>query len=405
MKENHLTENKPRVLLIPDVISWILGTWAKKLSELHSDKYDFIIFPFNEIGENEKLFLNILPEVDVVHCLTSSSFDYVNDVINRNKIKHATIISSVHHIVDFSHVKNCLNADKIMVVCRKVLKQLIDNNIPEEKVLLISNGVDTDFFLPQSQAGARKKLGLPDGRFIIGFSGKASSDHDGRKGIDIFLDIFSRLSSYFKSKVYFVMTGPGWDELIKENKLKNLTYFPFVERSLMPVFFNALDIYLITSREEGGPAPLLEAMSCGVPVVTTPVGIVEDIVENKVSGMITPIGDAAATCNAIIELYKDSAIAKEMGANGRSSIVKKLQWKDTFKDIDKLYGTKINRCGNNKKISPAYLQKLNKVLIKKDEKRWATQITQNIKHPSFFDKIRSFYSSIANNAFFLRAGK
>ena len=75
----------------------------------------------------------------------------------------------------------------------------------------------------------------------------------------------------------------------EELKKNNIPFFhSFVSNSaeLVPLY-QALDIYLITSREEGGPMGLIESMSCGVPVVTTKVGMAEDLIQVGIPGEIS----------------------------------------------------------------------------------------------------------------------
>ncbi len=368
-----ITKTKPRIMLIPDSVCWILGTWAKEIVKWNSEKYEFIIFPMTEIAENEKLFLCVLNEVDIVHCLTPWGFSKVKTIIDNNKITNITVISTIHHIVEFSQVESCFHADKIMVVCKKYLDELILKGVPKDKLFLIYNGVDTDFFSLTDKIRSRVKLGISKEDFTIGFSAKASSDHDGRKGVDIFLRVISNLSTNLKDDLHLIITGPGWDEMIKNITSNNIHihYFPFLPIEQMPDFYKSLNLYLVTAKVEGGPVPLLEAMSCGTPVITTPVGTALDFVRDGINGLTVPIGDVEGTVKAIQKLYCDRILAENLGLAGRDTILKNLQWKNTVSKICMLYGTAIN----NRKIYDANLKlhsfsKLTRQLIKRDEKRW-----------------------------------
>ena len=67
---------------------------------------------------------------------------------------------------------------------------------------------------------------------------------------------------------------------------------PFVHKYIeqytdIPNYYYALDLYLVTSREEGGPMGLLESMASGIPVVSTNVGMAKDLIEDEVNGYIT----------------------------------------------------------------------------------------------------------------------
>ncbi len=376
MSQKKLIKTKPRVMLIPDSMLWILGTWAKEIVKWNSKRYEFVIFPMAEIWENERLFLSILKEVDVVHCLAQWAFGRIRGVIDKGGYPNISVISSIHHIVEFSQVEDCLQSDKIMVVCQKYLDELIQNGVPREKAVLIYNGVDTEFFSPKDKLQSKQKFGVPPQAFTIGFSAKASSDHDGRKGIDTFIEVLSKLSSSLKSNIHVILTGPGWEERTKDFALNalNMQYFRFLPTEQMPDFYNTLDVYLVTSRVEGGPVPLLEAMSCGTPVVTTPVGTALDFVKDDFNGLMVPIGDVENIAKAILKIYRDRKLAEKLGLEGRDTILQNLKWEDTVSRIDRLYGDSVNvksRAANrSNKMGRHSFSKLNAHLIRRDIARW-----------------------------------
>jgi glycosyltransferase involved in cell wall biosynthesis len=394
-------------MLIPDSICWILGTWAKEIQKWNSERYEFVIFPFGEIKENKKLFISVLQKVDIVHCLTPWGFSSVKEIIDIDQITHLTQISTIHHIVEFSQIESCLLADKIMVVNRKYLNELILKGVSKEKVFLIHNGVDTDFFSPKNKLKSKEKFRIPLEDYCIGFSAKASSDHDGRKGIDIFLGVLSTLSSNLKSDVHIIITGPGWNEYIKSLQLNNIQihYFPFLPQKKMPDFYNSLDLYLVTSRVEGGPVPLLEAMSCGITVISTSVGIVPEFIKDDFNGLIIPTENIKSTVKAIEILYYNREFAKKLGSAGRDTILQNLQWKDTVSKIDRLYGTSINRKSYEDKIN---ISKLNSTLIRKDIKRWEEEIGQQFRWYKTYKRIFRLLNKLRKyfqNRLFFKAKK
>jgi len=63
-------------------------------------------------------------------------------------------------------------------------------------------------------------------------------------------------------------------------------------------FYRSLDAYICTSRTEGGPHPILEASSCGIPVISTPVGIAPELIEDKINGLLIKRNiDSIPRCN------------------------------------------------------------------------------------------------------------
>ncbi|QOX65164.1 glycosyltransferase family 4 protein [Anoxybacterium hadale] len=84
---------------------------------------------------------------------------------------------------------------------------------------------------------------------------------------------------------------------------------------------NKADVYIMSSNLEGLPLSVLEAMACGLPVITTAAGGVVDIVTTGYNGMVTPVGDVVALADAMILLTENEAMRKSMGAASRKKAV------------------------------------------------------------------------------------
>ena len=401
------TTVKPRIMLIPDSVEWILGTWAKEITKWNSNKYEFVIFPAAEIRESPELFLSVLAQVDTVHCLTPWVFSEISTVIAETKYRHLELISTIHHIVKLPQVADCLKADKVMVVCQKYLDELIAHGVPEEKVFLIYNGVDADAFSPRDTIEARRSFGIPDGALAVGFSAKATSDHDGRKGINVFCDTLSTLRDRIKERIHVILTGPGWENLQRKAAFDRIAfhYFPFLPTARMAEFYNAIDVYLVTARVEGGPVPLLEAMSCGTPVVTTPVGTALDFIRDGYNGLLVPFDAVEETASAIERVHCDADLASRLGSAGRETILRNLQWKDTVRKVDQLYRElKVSTNRTSLHVAESFsCTELTAVLIAKDTARWRRHVAPARKFAQLAwpERLKSFpkrfYSKVSRS--------
>lgn len=80
------------------------------------------------------------------------------------------------------------------------------------------------------------------------------------------------------------------------------------------------DVFLLPSHFEGLPNALLEAMASGVPVVATPVGCVRDLINSGENGLLVPVGDVAATADAVAGLLRDREFAARIGEHGRQTV-------------------------------------------------------------------------------------
>lgn len=85
----------------------------------------------------------------------------------------------------------------------------------------------------------------------------------------------------------------------------------------VPRLLHAADLFVLSSDWEGMPLSVLEAMSEGVPVVSTDVGGIADLIQNGVSGRVVPCGSPAALADAVIECLDDPDQARAMGAKGK----------------------------------------------------------------------------------------
>ena len=177
-----------------------------------------------------------------------------------------------------------------------VEQRLLDWGVPREKLVKIPIGVDTNLFRPASsdeQKTARVSLNIPDHVFLIG-----SFQKDGEgwgEGLKPKLikgpDLLAGALSFLKESgvpIFLLLTGPA------RGFVKNVCDalgVPFLHRRVkshaeLVEFYHALDCYIVSSREEGGPMGLTEAMSSGVPVVSTRVGMAPDVISNNRNGFL-----------------------------------------------------------------------------------------------------------------------
>ena len=84
----------------------------------------------------------------------------------------------------------------------------------------------------------------------------------------------------------------------------------------LPSLYDAIDLYIITSREEGGPKACLEAMAKGVPLITTEVGQCKDLVEPGKNAMMAPIGDIDRLYEEALQVLNDSQLKEILITNG-----------------------------------------------------------------------------------------
>jgi glycosyltransferase involved in cell wall biosynthesis len=90
------------------------------------------------------------------------------------------------------------------------------------------------------------------------------------------------------------------------------------ERSDVPELLAASDVFVLSSRSEGLPVSVLEAMAAELPVVASAVGGLAELIENGVTGVLVPAGDERALAEALGRLVKDPGRRRSLGAAGRA---------------------------------------------------------------------------------------
>lgn len=215
-----------------------------------------------------------------------------------------------HHIDEF--LASVPRLSRIVTAATIVEQRLLDWGVPRDKVVRIPIGVDTVLFTPPDAArreAARDALGIADHHVVIGsFQKDGVGWRDGIepkliKGPDVFLETVAHLNRDIP--VFVLLTGPARG-YVKAGLEKH--GIPYAHRYVpthagLVACYHALDLYLVTSREEGGPMGLMESMASGVPVVSTAVGMAPDLIVDGVTGGIAEpeaVEALADACCAIL---------------------------------------------------------------------------------------------------------
>jgi glycosyltransferase involved in cell wall biosynthesis len=179
---------------------------------------------------------------------------------------------------------------RVRVSHSRMEQMVLESGIDPGKVHRIPIGINLDFFTiqtPVSRQEARRKLGLAESAVVIGsFQKDGVGWGEGRepkliKGPDVFLRTVELLKPRIP-ELHVVLSGPSRG-YVKEGLARlGVPYRHVYPKRYEEVgqLFQALDLYLVTSREEGGPKAILESMASGVPLITTRVGQAADLVEH-----------------------------------------------------------------------------------------------------------------------------
>jgi glycosyltransferase involved in cell wall biosynthesis len=197
--------------------------------------------------------------------------------------------------------------------------------IPDDKVTMIPIGVDLDIFRPPSpeeKERLRKQLGIHPEYVVIGsFQKDGIGWGEGLepklvKGPDLFLQVMGRLKS--QADILVLLTGPARGYVRRGLESMGIPYRHILLDSYAEVapYYQVLDLYLVTSREEGGPKAVMESLASGVPLVSTRVGMAADLIEDGVNGFLCEVEDVDALVGRATQLMHDPSLRDRLRSNG-----------------------------------------------------------------------------------------
>jgi glycosyltransferase involved in cell wall biosynthesis len=97
------------------------------------------------------------------------------------------------------------------------------------------------------------------------------------------------------------------------------------------------DCFALTSRHEGLPIAILEAMACGLPVVATSVGGIGEVITHEHNGLLVPSDEADTFAHRLSDLIENSGLRTLLGERAREKVVKEFSWKRITREYEKIY--------------------------------------------------------------------
>ena len=188
----------------------------------------------------------------------------------------------------------------------------------ESKLICISNGIDTNYFSPHAVKNDRRALNLPEGVLCV-----TVANFRAEKAYSFQLDILKRLYGTIE-RLNFVWVGKGPEEQLLRRKADDLgigdrIHFAGAVEDVRP-FLRVSDVFILSSKEEGMPRALMEAMSMGLPVLATRVGGVSEVIDDGRTGILVEYPDVDAAAGKLSQLASNEALRKRIGDAARTSI-------------------------------------------------------------------------------------
>ncbi|HKI37099.1 MAG TPA: glycosyltransferase [Gemmataceae bacterium] len=215
--------------------------------------------------------------------------------------------------------------------------------VPEGRCVLLENGIDTEEYKRSlSSAAAKRRLGLPPERLVVGAVGRLSPE----KGFDLLIRAVDRLLSGGLD-VQLLIAGEGderprleavIDELGRGDRVTLLGY-----RSDTPLWYQAMDVFALSSHREGLPNVVLEAMALETPVVATRVAGVPRLVRDGENGLLVEAGDEAGLSEALGLLLRDAELRARLARAGRRTVETGYSFAARMEKMAALYDVLLGR--------------------------------------------------------------
>lgn len=323
----------PAASELGDTTSWFQGATygiyhlPRFLPEVHWKDFIFYLFTTRNIQilwqVGSSFVYEMLPEIK-----TFFSSVKVIDLLF-NEVGHGFNNREYDYCIDLTIVEN-----------RRVESWLLAQGESYDRIKIIENGVDLKKYRPCPKTEVQNKITSDPRRFIVGFLGRFSEE----KGVDIFVEIASRLKD--RHDIHFVMAGDGplRDEInqkIEAHQLREqVQLIGIVDVSeQVPL----CDIVVVPSRLDGRPNIVLESLAMGIPVVASRVGGLEEIVDKGRTGFLYNPDEVESFVQGIINILDDAALREKMKLNARKTAEKRFGIQKMFNSYAVMFRTLAGR--------------------------------------------------------------
>lgn len=210
-------------------------------------------------------------------------------------------------------------ATRVVVISRAVQENVLGTWC-RNRTILIPNAVDDSFFQEsRCQEEARRALGLPLGRPVVGVPGTLRPV----KGHDFFLRALAQVRQQI-SNIFAAFAGDGdpkyrqkLEEMVADLNLREHVRF-LATVTDMPAFYRACDVICVPSRSEPFGRTAIEAMAVGTPVVATSRGGLGETIDDGRTGLLVPFADYEKLAGKLSHVINDRSFARQLAAAARS---------------------------------------------------------------------------------------
>jgi glycosyltransferase involved in cell wall biosynthesis len=220
--------------------------------------------------------------------------------------------------------------DLLIMPSQNISELFLWNNI-RTKSSVVHLGVDTKKFCPvtaEQKSDLREQLGLSDDYIIIGYHGRIGREKD----LMTLLRAFTRLQQ-INNNIRLLIIGDGVESIKRQLSSRQGVMLAGAKNNPIP-YLQVMDIYCMPSLTETTCLSALEAMSCGLAVVSTEVGFIKNYIRNGYNGLFFEKQNQYPLAKNIQMLINDEKFRKMLGNNARKTVVEQFSWDRTAQGIE-----------------------------------------------------------------------
>lgn len=353
------------VYRVPPIGGGQVNKWGLLLSSFPAlinlrHDYDLLfVSGFRRVGIAAVLVSKILNKGCVLKADSLGEFsgDYFATGLEKFRLKSSSVLFQTFLWLQRKILKL---ADAFVAICTVITDELMTHGVSSEDIVPIPNSVDTTKFFPadpENKRWLRKKFMISQNERVAIFTGRLVT----YKGLPLLLRVWKKIQQEYSDVRLLLLGSGGLDIHNCEEDLKKYVLANGLEHSVQFMgsvdnvheYLQASDIFVFPSENEAFPLSLIEAMACGLPVISTSAGGIKDVLEDGINGLVVKSGDSQHLYDAVSSLITDIPLAKKLGDAALRSVRHKYsedsvtnKYIELFEHISKLHRKELNSVGH-----------------------------------------------------------
>lgn len=239
-----------------------------------------------------------------------------------------------------------LRAEGFVALSEEMTEEFEKAGVPRRRIFAIPNGVDVQTFRPADpveRSALRRRLDLPDGKLVV-YTGRLVA----YKGLPLLVKAWEKIRREGVGATLVLVGEGGGDIDACEAELRDSVHEQALDSSVrftgavanVADYLRAADVFVFPTMNEAFGLSLVEAMACGLPVVSTAVGGLRDFLVDGHNGVVVPVGDVEALQNALLRVLAGGRDVEAMGSAARDTAVGRFsieavadRWVETFESV------------------------------------------------------------------------